>query len=140
MAKDKRPGVAAVLAVLYPEEESQVNTFFSIDFTTEDSKSQTNTAAIQVKKEEKVGNTGKQDKKKTNSGNVGKESLDENVVDDPTPAPTVKQPAKAAKKMPQVQVLHYLMTCLNKYAYCLLLRFSQELRWLLLRKHIQDQE
>jgi len=80
MAKDKRPGVAAVLAVLYPEEEDQ------------------------VKKEEKVGNTGKQDKKKTNSGNVGKENLDENVVDDPTPAPTVKQPAKAAKKMPQVQV------------------------------------
>ena len=28
MAKDKRPGVAAVLAVLYPEEEDQVNTFF----------------------------------------------------------------------------------------------------------------
>ena len=63
-----------------------------------------------------MGNAGKQDKKKTNSSNVGKENLDENVVDDPAPAPTVKQPAKAAKKMPQVQVLYHKMTCVILYA------------------------
>ena len=41
--------------------------------------------------------------KKAKSGNVGKENLDENV-DDPPPALPVK-PARAAKKLPQVQVL-----------------------------------
>ena len=40
---------------------------------------------------------------KTTRGNVGKENLDENV-DDPPPALPVK-PARAAKKLPQVQVL-----------------------------------
>ena len=40
--------------------------------------------------------------KKVISGNVGKENLDENV-DDPPPALPVK-PARAAKKLPQVQV------------------------------------
>merc|ERR1719234_2778453 len=74
MAKDKRPGVAAVLAVLYPEEEEQ------------------------VKKAEKVGGAVKQEKKKTN---VGKENLDENV-DDPTPVPPPVKSVKAAKKLPQV--------------------------------------
>ena len=44
----------------------------------------------------------KQEKKATR-GNVGKENLDENV-DDPPPALPVK-PARAAKKLPQVQVL-----------------------------------
>ena len=41
--------------------------------------------------------------KNASRGNVGKENLDENV-DDPPPALTVK-PARAAKKLPQVQVL-----------------------------------
>ena len=45
----------------------------------------------------------KQEKKVTTRGNVGKENLDENV-DDPPPALPVK-PARAAKKLPQVQVL-----------------------------------
>jgi len=75
MAKDKRPGVAAVFAALYPDEE-------------------------QVKKEDKVGVVAKQATKKGKS--VGKENLDENV-DDPPPAQPVK-PAKAVKKLPQVQV------------------------------------
>jgi len=75
MAKDKRPGVAAVFAALYPDEDKE-----------------------QVKKAEDVV---KQEKKVT-SGNLGKENLDENV-DDPPPALPVK-PARAAKKLPQVQV------------------------------------
>jgi len=73
MAKDKRPGVAAVFKALYEDEE-------------------------QVKK---VVDEVKQEKKATR-GNVGKENLDENV-DDPPPALPVK-PARAAKKLPQVQV------------------------------------
>ena len=36
MAKDKRPGVAAVLAVLYPEEEEQVKKNLFDNFTIED--------------------------------------------------------------------------------------------------------
>ena len=54
---------------------------------------------MQVKK---VVDEVKQEKKATR-GNVGKENLDENV-DDPPPALPVK-PARAAKKLPQVQVL-----------------------------------
>ena len=54
---------------------------------------------MQVKK---VVDAVKQEKKATR-GNVGKENLDENV-DDPSPALPVK-PARAAKKLPQVQVL-----------------------------------
>jgi len=73
MSKDKRPGVAAVFAALYEDEE-------------------------QVKK---VVDAVKQEKNATR-GNVGKENLDENV-DDPPPALPVK-PARAAKKLPQVQV------------------------------------
>jgi len=73
MAKDKRPGVAAVFKALYEDEE-------------------------QVKK---VVDEVKQEKNATR-GNVGKENLDENV-DDPPPALPVK-PARAAKKLPQVQV------------------------------------
>ena len=56
---------------------------------------------MQVKKAEKVGGAVKQEKKKTS---VGKENLDENV-DDPTPVPPPVKPAKAVKKLPQVQVL-----------------------------------
>ena len=56
---------------------------------------------MQVKKEDKVGDAVKQATKKGKS--VGKENLDENV-DDPPPAQPVK-PAKAVKKLPQVQVL-----------------------------------
>jgi len=73
MSKDKRPGVAAVFAALYEDEE-------------------------QVKK---VVDAVKQEKN-ASRGNVGKENLDENV-DDPSPALPVK-PARAAKKLPQVQV------------------------------------
>ena len=54
---------------------------------------------MQVKK---VVDDVKQEKNATR-GNVGKENLDENV-DDPPPALPVK-PARAAKKLPQVQVL-----------------------------------
>ena len=54
---------------------------------------------MQVKK---VVDAVKQEKNATR-GNVGKENLDENV-DDPSPALPVK-PARAAKKLPQVQVL-----------------------------------
>ena len=65
---------------------------------------------MQVKKTEKVGGAMKQEKKKTN---VGKENLDENV-DDPTPVPPVKPaPSKAAKKLPQVQVLETLIDAPN---------------------------
>ena len=54
---------------------------------------------MQVKK---VGDVVKREKK-ASGGNVGKENLDENV-DDPPPALPLK-PARAAKKLPQVQVL-----------------------------------
>ena len=52
----------------------------------------------------------KQEKKVT-SGNLGKENLDENV-DDPPPALPVK-PARAAKKLTQVQVLASLKRVLD---------------------------
>ena len=50
--------------------------------------------------------------KKVISGNVGKENLDENV-DDPPPVLPVK-PARAAKKLPQVQVQASLKVVLNR--------------------------
>ena len=65
---------------------------------------------MQVKK---VVDAVKQEKKATR-GNVGKENLDENV-DDPPPALPVK-PARAAKKLPQAQVLatfKFQMSSLN---------------------------
>ena len=76
--------------------------------------------------------------KKVISGNVGKENLDENV-DDPPPALPVK-PARAAKKLPQVQVQASLKGVLNCIFDLVTLRFSQELRWLRPIKRTQDQE
>ena len=76
--------------------------------------------------------------KKVISGNVGKENLDENV-DDPPPVLPVK-PARAAKKLPQVQVQASLKGVLNCIFDLVFLRFSQELRWLRPKKRTQDQE
>ena len=76
--------------------------------------------------------------KKVISGNMGKENLDENV-DDPPPALPVK-PARAAKKLPQVQVQASLKGVLNCIFDLVFLRFSQELRWLRPKKRTQDQE
>ena len=89
---------------------------------------------MQVKK---VVDAVKQEKNATR-GNVGKENLDENV-DDPPPALPVK-PARAAKKLPQVQVQASLKGVLNRIFDLVFLRFSQELRWLRPKKRTQDQE
>ena len=68
MQKDKRPGIAAVLKALYPEEGAQQ--------MVQDMAKAVETAAS-VKQE-----------KKTGCGN--KEDVEEEAVDDPSPAPAAK--------------------------------------------------
>ena len=84
MQKDKRPGVAAVLKALYPDEGAQQ--------MVQDMGKAVETAAGLVKQD-----------KKTGFGNIN-ENVEEEAVDDPAPAAKVLKPKRGAQSQPQVQV------------------------------------